>query len=512
MASTIKFESMYKEKILKETRNLSRLITFLFTTVVILFCCFIVGLYGYIDMNPHAASSSKRTEFHAKCTENICHFSQNQSLPFDIACETDRDCYSYVSPCSYQCESSKTLKCINLPDRMYKCECIDGYEGKKCEKKIPPCSWENWCIGEDSTCRKINADPGWECICENGYYGYRCSYRDRDESICSRNEHCSSNGECVYYEERGQCVCQNGFRGRWCEIDESKQYCSLKSCLNEGTCIPQKDKGFTCICDWLYQGQRCEHIYSGHPCDSKPCENGGKCSRSLSNSKGYECYCEDRYSGKNCQHPVTIPLSEQKCREPYKFPDKPQSQSEKNLANVFLNNIIANDEWILGADNNVHYIYHNCVRIKFLNKINYFKNFIRPNSTLMFSLLVTSQTPIVDKMTLQTKTENYRNQLSYLAVANNESETTYFGGNIVGHLFSPVTQLNRLFDTIDFKVLYFTKRLLVLYSCENGNVSYKYRERYLVFYKKGVFKEESDRPAIMLNEHGIPMRSSNCIE
>ena len=505
MDKTANFENMHMKKILKETRNLSHLITLVFSLVVIMFCCFIPFFYMYINENPHIASSTKREEFRAKCITNICHFSQNQSLPSDIACENERDCYSYVSPCSYQCELSKTLRCIDLPNRMYKCECLDGYEGKKCEKKIPSCSWEEWCIGKHSICRKIDAKPGWECVCENGRYGYRCGYRDRDESICSKNEHCSSTGECVYYEGKGQCVCRTGFRGRWCEIDESKEYCSLGSCKNGGICIPRKDKGFFCICDWLHQGRRCEHTYSGNPCESKPCENGGKCVQSPSNpSRDYQCRCENQYSGKNCQHPVTVHVSEQTCRAPYEFPGHLP-------INSFLDDIEANDEWILGADNDVHYIYHNCVHIKFLNKIKYFENFVRTNSTLLFSLLVTSQTPIVDKFTLEKKTNYYRDQMSYVAF-HNQTGTTYFGGNIVKHLFSPVTQLNGLFDTINFKILYFTKRLLVLYSCQNGNASYRYRERYLVFYKKGVFKEESDRPAVMLNEHGIPMRSSNCVE
>ena len=504
MADNVKFERMHKDKMQRETKNLARIITVLFTTVIIFFVAFVVALYLYINENPHVASSTRREEFHAKCVTFMCHFSQNQSLPFDIACRDDRDCYSYVPPCSYRCEVSTTRRCVNLPNRMYKCECIDGYEGTKCEKKVPPCSWEKWCRGKRSICRKIDAQPGWECVCENGYYGMRCGYRDRDKSICSRNEHCSSTGECVYYEGKGQCVCYKGFRGRWCEIDESREYCSLVSCTNGGICIPRQDRGFSCVCDWLHQGQRCEHTFSGDPCESKPCENGGKCSRTPTDSRGYRCFCEDGYSGKNCQHPVTVHVSEQTCRAPFRFP-------EQSPATSFLDDIKVDDEWILGADNNVHYIYHDCARIKFCKKLSYFENFVRPNSTLVFSLIVTSQTPIVDKFTLEKKTDYYRDQLSYIAV-NNQTGTTYFGGNIVRHLFSPVTQLNGLFDTIPFKMLYFTQRLLVLYTCENGNASYRYRERYLVFYKKGTFKEESDRPAMMLNEHGIPMRSSNCME
>ena len=81
--------------------------------------------------------------------------------------------YTYEYRCGCVC-----LYCRDLIDG-YECDCIVGYEGKRCQTNIDECNSAP-CINGKCT-DEVNE---YRCLCEEGYDGVNCE-RNIDECISS---------------------------------------------------------------------------------------------------------------------------------------------------------------------------------------------------------------------------------------------------------------------------------------------------------------------------------------
>ena len=92
-----------------------------------------------------------------------------------------------------------TESCSDLNgSQEFKCECMDGYDGKICEAVV--CS-SNYC-NNNGLC-SIEEDNGMErlqCECFDGFEGQRCQIDSCDNFICE-------NGFC----DAGSCICKVGY-------------------------------------------------------------------------------------------------------------------------------------------------------------------------------------------------------------------------------------------------------------------------------------------------------------
>ena len=124
---------------------------------------------------------------------------------------------------------------------------------------------------------------GWECDCQNGFYGDYCEI---DGCIATP---CYNLGTCVRLPGAIECSCSDGYRGEFCEID----CCTEITCHNSGSCmrIPGSAQ---CSCADGYRGNNCEIDC----CTEITCQNQGSCVRVPGAA---QCSCRDGYRGQYCQ-------------------------------------------------------------------------------------------------------------------------------------------------------------------------------------------------------------------
>ncbi|XP_048589917.1 neurogenic locus notch homolog protein 2 isoform X2 [Nematostella vectensis] len=192
----------------------------------------------------------------------------------------DSDGFCSTNPCH------NGGKCKNLLYG-FRCECKQGYTGKRCKTHNPcapnPCEHD----GECSV-----AGKSYDCSCSLGWKGEKCEVEDR----CQPNP-CMNGGSCTELTDGYDCTCMHGFRGKNCQ--DRRGSCSPNPCLNDGHCI-EKPSGFECVCRPGYSGMVC--AASQGKCQKNPCMNGGKCVETLSGT-GYECSCPSGYRGEVCDEP-----------------------------------------------------------------------------------------------------------------------------------------------------------------------------------------------------------------
>ena len=104
-------------------------------------------------------------------------------------------------------------------------------------------------------CSDVNESQEFKCQCKDGFVGKRCEL-----AICS-STYCNKNGLCFIKNDNDQldCECNSGFEGQRCEID----LCDSVICEN-GSC----DAG-ECTCDEGYINNEniCKQTCSLNPCE-----------------------------------------------------------------------------------------------------------------------------------------------------------------------------------------------------------------------------------------------------
>jgi hypothetical protein len=151
------------------------------------------------------------------------------------------------------------------------CECSDGYNGQMCENDL--CLKLN--CQHNGTCQRLPYGQA-KCLCIEQWYGNECEY-DVNECIMNKTDLCLNNGTCLNYPGGYACQCQENYLGIHCE---RKHICLIRSpCFNNGQCRADGE------CSSNFTGSQCEFS----TCESIPCRNNGTC---IPNSeRGFLCNC-----------------------------------------------------------------------------------------------------------------------------------------------------------------------------------------------------------------------------
>ncbi|RZF32445.1 hypothetical protein LSTR_LSTR014859 [Laodelphax striatellus] len=129
-------------------------------------------------------------------------------------------------------------------------------------------------------------------MCIDGFTGKKC---ERRQDPCSPNP-CRAGGSCRRQGYDFQCICPPAREGRLCE-SEKGDACDGNPCRNGGSCRESPDgSSFFCLCRPGYRGNHCETIADS--CRPNPCLNGGLC---VSLKPGYRCSCTDSRHGRHCE-------------------------------------------------------------------------------------------------------------------------------------------------------------------------------------------------------------------
>ncbi|KAI0208143.1 hypothetical protein LSAT2_007193 [Lamellibrachia satsuma] len=192
-----------------------------------------------------------------------------------------------------ECESSPCSSdgtCQDLVNR-YRCACIHGYTGERCETEINICDGNPCKNG--GTCHESAGK--YECQCQAGTTGINCETDLANECASSP---CVNGATCEHKVGGFLCHCVHGYSGDTCNTDVDE--CSGNPCQNGATCSMPKFDMYSCQCVAGYTGTNCETDID--ECLSSPCENGGTCSTPQSNM--FSCKCAAGYKGINCDSNV----------------------------------------------------------------------------------------------------------------------------------------------------------------------------------------------------------------
>ena len=155
--------------------------------------------------------------------------SASGSLPTGFLTSSTLD----ISNCMTNC--TNVGSCKLTPDMKFLCLCDPDFSGPACQTDQRPCSNEP-CL-HFKQCKDIyngtsinpangaimNVYSGFECICQDYYYGQRC---EKKVNLCE-NETCSGNGICQVNHENNTISCKcfgiNSFSGDHCEIKSASK-------------------------------------------------------------------------------------------------------------------------------------------------------------------------------------------------------------------------------------------------------------------------------------------------
>nr|XP_022312087.1 fibropellin-1-like isoform X1 [Crassostrea virginica] len=188
--------------------------------------------------------------------------------PYDGA-----DCRSPIMCQGVDCGNGTCVMNVTSSSSIY-CECHEGYEGDRCNKR------RDYCLG--SPClhgRCESRDTGYTCVCDTGFTGPRC---EEEVNPC-RGVDCGY-GICEPTPlQTYHCICARGFAGPRCRQNvthggpTTPDPCQSQPCQHGGTCRPLAADKFACECGQgrdglVYRGDNCE--VEGGYCDSSPCVSG----------------------------------------------------------------------------------------------------------------------------------------------------------------------------------------------------------------------------------------------
>lgn len=130
------------------------------------------------------------------------------------------------------------------------------------------------------------------CFCMEGFTGKKCEKR---QDPCTPNP-CQAGGICRKQGNDFQCQCPPKREGLLCE-EERIDKCDENPCQNGGSCRESPDSSsYFCLCRPGYRGTQCEIIADS--CRPNPCMNGGSC---VSLKPGYKCNCPEGLHGRHCE-------------------------------------------------------------------------------------------------------------------------------------------------------------------------------------------------------------------
>ncbi|XP_062619429.1 fibropellin-3-like [Saccostrea cucullata] len=189
-----------------------------------------------------------------------------------------------VSPCvSSPCTNGGT--CIRQRiTQNYRCDCLPGYTGHKCQTDINECA-SGPCQNGGTCHDHVN---GFTCTCVGGFTGLMCQ-TDIDEC---QSDPCQHNGSCTNLINRFKCSCIPGFTDTVCHTDIDE--CASSPCQNNGSCIDEINR-FRCSCVPGFTGSICE--IDINECASNPCLNSGTCNDLINR---FTCSCRAGYTGTIC--------------------------------------------------------------------------------------------------------------------------------------------------------------------------------------------------------------------
>ncbi|XP_071496209.1 uncharacterized protein [Diadema antillarum] len=190
------------------------------------------------------------------------------------------------------CLSGGNCSSMLSGDRPYICLCQPGYYGYRCE--IDWCN-PNPCLN-NGTCTR-NRQTNYGCVCTDEWGGKNCSF---PYDPCRYPNNCPKISTCVSIShDQYFCECPSGttLQDDACSNINECADAALNSCHRNALCRDTFGSYF-CVCDNGYSGNgtHCEALPS--PCSSRPCLNGGTCFESTGLT--YICQCQTPYEGIDC--------------------------------------------------------------------------------------------------------------------------------------------------------------------------------------------------------------------
>ncbi|XP_025017965.1 uncharacterized protein LOC107368337 [Tetranychus urticae] len=155
-------------------------------------------------------------------------------------------------------ETEKETKCLNGgqclegPGLEFKCHCLNGFKGDRCQTIINQCD-PNPCFNGT---RCISQIGDFSCVCPSDRTGKLC------ESLlvpCEVND-CQHGAVCLATStspQTRQCYCVPGFYGINCERHFNECMPAINVCANDGLCI-EGPTNYSCSCLNGFKGKHCE--------------------------------------------------------------------------------------------------------------------------------------------------------------------------------------------------------------------------------------------------------------
>jgi len=168
-------------------------------------------------------------------------------------------------------------RCQQSTTGSWSCNCLDGFEGDKCDTEEDPCNGVD--CGANGQC------SGGKCECGTGWSGDKC---EKEDGSCTDRLDCSDMGQC----REGKCQCDTGASGDKCE----KHVCDDVDCGDYGQCL----KDGKCYCDKGWSGDRCENE------DDKACTKKCKFNKECfwKTEQKMSCRCPSGSYGRKCDKKV----------------------------------------------------------------------------------------------------------------------------------------------------------------------------------------------------------------